>query len=80
MHRNEGLIQTINNQLKDRPKQLKTGNPNFPYLENKLAECSDTHTVRKTFRRMVNKLERTVKQRKGAGYYQTLMVNNEHRP
>jgi len=38
MHQNEGLIHTINNQLKDRPKQLKIGNPNFPYLENGLTE------------------------------------------
>jgi len=32
-HQNEGSIYTINNQLKHRPKQLETRNPNFPYLE-----------------------------------------------
>jgi len=37
-HQNVGLIHTINNQLKNRPKQLKTGNPNFPYLEKGLKE------------------------------------------
>jgi len=29
----EGLIHTISNQPKNKPKQHKTGNPNFPYLE-----------------------------------------------
>jgi len=37
-HQNKGLIHTINNQLKNRPKQLRTGNPNFPYLEKGLIE------------------------------------------
>jgi len=39
-HKNEGLIYTINNQLKNRPKQLKTGNPNFSYLENRANRTS----------------------------------------
>ena len=60
--------------------QKKRADPSFPYLENKLVERSDTHIVSKTVPRMVNKLERTVKQRKGTGYYQILTVNNEHRP
>ena len=35
----------------------KRANPSFPYLENKLAELSDTHTMSMTVLRMAKELK-----------------------
>jgi len=39
-------------------------NPSLPYVENKLAEHSDTHTMSTTVLRMAKELKQMVKQEK----------------
>jgi len=43
--------------------QKKRANPSFPYLKNKLAECSDTHTVNTMVLRMAKELKWTAEQK-----------------
>jgi len=55
-------------------KSQETENPSFPYLENKLAEYLDTHTVSTTVLRMAKVLKTIGKTEIGTSYYQILTV------